>query len=85
MLSTLIESNKRGYFSKKFESYWNNIKNTWKRIKSIITLKAISTSVPRTLNHNNKTLTNSVEIANIFNNHFVSVAEKARAECKLFT
>ena len=85
MLSTLIESNKRGYFSKNFESYWNNIENTWKRIKSIITLKAISTSVPRTLNHNNKTLTNSVEIANIFNNHFVSVAEKARAECKLFT
>ena len=56
MLSTLIKSSKHGYFSKNFESYWNNIKNTWKRIKSLITLKAISTSVPKTLNHNNKTL-----------------------------
>ena len=56
MLSTLIKSSKHGYFSKNFESYWNNIKNTWKRIKSLITLKAIFTSVPKTLNHNNKTL-----------------------------
>ena len=61
------------------ESNKNNIKNTWKRIKSLITLKDISTSVPSTLNHNNKTVTNPVEIANIFNKHFVSVAEKTRA------
>ena len=61
------------------ESNRNNIKNTWKGITSLITLKDISTTVPRTLNHNNKTVTNPVEIANIFNKHFVSVAEKTRA------
>ena len=32
-----------------------------------------------TLNHNNKTVTNPVEIANIFNNHFALVAEKTKA------
>ena len=32
-----------------------------------------------TLNHNNSTVTNPVEIVNIFNNHLTSVAEKARA------
>ena len=38
-----------------------------------------SSGLPRTLNHNNNTVTNPVEIANIFNNHFASVAEKTRA------
>ena len=79
MLSTLLKRSKHSYFSKFFESNWNNIKNTWKGIKSLITLKDISTSVPRTLKHNNKTVTNPVEIAEIFNKHFVSVAEKTRA------
>ena len=54
MLSTLLKRSKQSYFSKFFESTWNNIKNTWKGIESLITLKDISTSVPRTLNHNNK-------------------------------
>ena len=79
MLSTLLKRSKQSYFSKLFECNWNNIKNTWKEIKSLISLKDISTSVPRTLNHNNKTVTNPFEIANIFNNHFASVAQKTRA------
>ena len=79
MLSTLLKRIKHNYFSKIFESNWNNIKNTWEGVKSFITLKYISTSVPRTLNHNNKTVTNPAEIANIFNSHLVSVAEKTRA------
>ena len=79
MLSTLLKRSKHSYFLKFFESNWNNMKNTRKGIKSLITLKDISTSVPRTLKHNNKTVTNPVEIANIFNKHFVSVAEKTRA------
>ena len=57
----------------------NNIKNTWKGIKSLNTIKNISTSIPRTLNHNDKTVSNPVKTANIFNNQFVSVAEKTRA------
>ena len=78
MLSTLLKRSKQGYFSKLFESNWNNIKNTWKGIKSLFTLKDISISVPRTLNHHNSTDANPVEIANIFNN-FASVTEKAKA------
>ena len=67
------------YFSNFFGSNWNNIKNTWKGIKSLITLKDISTTVPRALIHNNKTVINPVEVANIFNKHLVSIAEKTRA------
>ena len=51
---------------------------SWKR--PFITHKNIFIfNVPRPLNHNNKTGTNPVEIANIFNNHFASVAEKTMA------
>ena len=43
MSSTLLKRSKHSYFSN--ESNWNNIKNTWKGNKSLITLKGISTSV----------------------------------------
>ena len=79
MLSTLLKRSKQCNFSKFLESNWNNIRNTWKGIKSLIKLKDISTSVPRTLNHNNSTVTNLVKIVNILNNHLASVAKKARA------
>ena len=79
MLSILLKRSKHSYFLKYFEPNWNNIKSTWKGIKPLITLKDISTSILRTLNHNNKTVINPVEIAIIFNKHFVSIAEKARA------
>ena len=62
MLSTLLKRSEHSYFSKFFQSNWNNIKNAWKGIKSLITLKDISTSVPRTLRYNNKTVTNPVEL-----------------------
>ena len=67
------------YFLNFFESNWNNVNNTWKGTKSLITLKQISATFPRTLNQNNSTVTNPGEIANIFNNHFASAAEKTRA------
>ena len=75
MLSTFLKRSKSLFF-KFVGSNWNNIKNTWKGIKSLITLKDISTSVPTT--NNNKTVTNPVEIANIFNKYFGSVAETTK-------
>ena len=86
MLSAFLKRSKLSYF---FESYWNNIKNTCKGIKSLISLKDISTSVPRTLKHNNKTVTNPLKITNSFNKDFVSFAKKTRANvsclCKHFS
>ena len=32
-----------------FERNWNNIKNRWKRIKALISLKILASSVPTTL------------------------------------
>ena len=56
----------------------NNIKNTWKGIKSIITIKNIYSDIPKSLFCNGSTITNKVEISNIFNNYFATIAEKTK-------
>ena len=56
----------------------NNIKNTWKGMKSTITIKNTSSDFPKCLSSNVSTTTNQVGIPNIFNNYFVSIAEKTK-------
>ena len=56
----------------------NNIKNTWKGIKSILTIKNTSSDFPKCLSSNGSTFTNQVEISNIFNNYFASIDEKTK-------
>ena len=36
-----MKGSKQAYFDKYFEANWNNVKNTWKGIKSLITLKSV--------------------------------------------
>ena len=50
----------------------------WKGIKSIITMKNVISTVPRTLSHGVNTTSNPCEIADTFNNYFASVAETAK-------
>ena len=66
ILSTLMKkSSKQADYDKYFERNWNDIKNTWKGIKSLISLD------------NGDTITNPSGIANI-NNYFASIAETAK-------
>ena len=59
-----------------FETNWNNIKNRWKGIKSLISLKFVASIVPTVLSlDNGDTLTNPYDIANIYNNYYASIAE----------
>ena len=55
----------------------NNIKNTWKGIKSIITIKSLS-HIPKSLSSNGSTIINQAEISNVFNNYFAAIAEKTK-------
>ena len=76
LLSTLMKRSKQAYFDKYFETNWNNIKNTWKGIKSLITLKSVASNVPTVLSlDNGDIITNPYDIANTFNNYFASIAE----------
>ena len=60
-----MKKSKQAYYDKYFERNWNNIKNTWKGIKSLISLKTVASCVPTVLSRNNgDTITNSYDIAN---------------------
>ena len=62
LLSTLMKKSKQAYYDKYFERNWNNIKNTWKGIKSLISLKTVASSVPTVLSlDNGDTITNPNE------------------------
>ena len=44
-LSTLMKKSKQAYYDKYFERNWNNIKNKWKGIRFLISLKTVTSSV----------------------------------------
>ena len=75
LLSTLMKKSKQAYY----ERNWNNIKNTWKGIKSLISLKTVASSVPAVLSlDNGDTIANAYDIAYTFNNYFASIAEATK-------
>ena len=78
MLSTLLKKSRTNYYNQYFEANMNNIKNTWKGIKSILTIKNTSSDFPKCLSSNGSTFTNQVEISDVFNNCFASIAEKTK-------
>ena len=83
MLSTLMKKSKQAYYNKYFETNWNNIKNTWKGIKSLISLKTVASSALIALSRDNgNTITNPYDIANTFNNYFASIAETTKNNIK---
>ena len=45
LLSIVMKKSKQAYYDKYFERNWDGIKNTWKRIKSRISLKTVASSV----------------------------------------
>ena len=71
-----MKKKKRAYCDRYFEKNWKNINNTWKRIKSLISLKTVASSIPTILTlDNGDAITNVYDIANTFNNYFASMAE----------
>ena len=65
LLSTLMKKSKQVYYDKYFQRNWNNIKNTWKGTKYLISLKTVASSVPTVLSlDNGDTITSLYDIAN---------------------
>ena len=82
LFSTLMKENKQIYYTKYFESNWNNIKNTWKSIKTITSIKNIRTKIPHSIEFNNRTITDPTAMSNVFNNYFTSIAGKMKSNIK---
>ena len=74
LFSTLMKRSKQSYYDKYLETNWNNIKNTWKGIKSFISLKTVPFNVATILSlDNGDTITNPYDIGNTFINYFASI------------
>ena len=78
MLSTILKQSKTNSNNHYFETNWNGIKNIWKGLKSTLNIKNISVDIPKTLLVNGTTISNPMEISNIFHNYFSSTATKTR-------
>ena len=80
-----MTESKQAYYDKYFKRNWNNIKNTWKGIKCLISLKTVASRVPTILSlDNGDTITKPYDIANTFNNYFALIAETTKKN-KIFT
>ena len=78
-----MKKSKQAYYDRYFERNGNNIKNTWKGIKSFISLKTVASSILTVLSlDNGDNITNPYDIANTFNNHFASIAETTKKSIK---
>ena len=74
---------KQAYYDKYFETNWINTKKAWKRVKFLIPVKTVASSVPTLLYFDNgDTITNSYDISNTFNNYFSSIAETTKQRIK---
>ena len=77
-----MKKSKQNYFIKHFETNIENLKNTWKEIKSIISLKNSASSSPNVINFNNELTSDPLKIANVFNNYFSSIGEKTQSKTR---
>ena len=75
MLST---KSKLHYYNQYFRANMNNIKNTGKEIKSIMTIKNLCSDIAKNLSFRGSTITRKVKIWNIFNNYFAAIAKKTK-------
>ena len=74
-----MKKSKQAYYDRYFERNWSNIKNKWKGIKSVISLKAVASCIPPVLSLNiGDTITNPYDIANTLNNYFASIAKTTK-------
>ena len=79
---SLLKRSKTNYYNHYFDINWNNIKNTRKGIKSILSIKPNPSDIPKTLNTNHGTIINPTEIANFFNNYFFCIASQTKLNIK---
>ena len=79
------EKTKTNYYNHYFKTTWDNIKNTWKGIKSVLNINNTNSNIPKILASNDTTSAESVEIANIFNNLLTSIAAKTKESIPINT
>ena len=82
-LSDILKQSKKSYYNNYLISNINNIKNTWKGIKSIIYLNTKESESPKTiLNNKGEFLTNPNDLVIQFNNFSCSFSPTIQSDIK---
>ena len=74
MISSLLKQSKKNCYDKYFKDNVSNMKNTWKGIRSIISLQKTTNDSPKIISLEDHTVTDSRTVANLFNSFFCSAA-----------
>ena len=77
-----MKKSKQVYYDKYIERKWNNIKNAWKGIISLISRKTRIPLPTILFLDNGNTITNPFDIVNTFDNCFASIAEATKKSIK---
>ena len=77
-----MKRSKQSYFTKYFKRNLKNIKNIWKEIKIITSMRNSSSITPTLVLFQNITIGYPVKITIIFNNFFSTIGEKTLARIK---
>ena len=81
-VTSLTRQSKKSYYNQYFTENKEHLQKVWKGIKEIINIKSKNYSQPTCIIENNKTITDSKEIANSFNKYYTSIADKILLERK---
>ena len=73
ILLHLKNKGKPEYYNIQFSKYKDNLKQTWKRIGTLVKRKTKGQTFPTRISHNNRTFTQEKDIAELFNNFFVNI------------
>ena len=76
----LLRLSKNNHYRKYFTDNSDDIKKTWKGIKSIINIRTTSNSLPTSMSINNKNESDPTGIAMGFNSYFSSIADKLQGK-----
>ena len=69
-------------FTTYFENKRNNIKNTWKGIKTKIPIENIASTMTRSIEFNNRFTADLRAMSNVFNNWFTFIGKKTSSNFK---
>ena len=69
---------KKSHYTKQFEKNKNKSKDIWKGIRSLVNIKASKTSNIKLMDEDNNLISDSLQIANIFNNQYSTIGKKVQ-------
>ena len=76
ILRTSMCAAKKQFLAYTFEKYKSDIRNTWKSINEVLSKKGNKNTSPTSLNVNGNEITNTYEIANMFNTFFTNIGNE---------